>query len=572
MAGRNVLLMSFNVIIDTVKVEHCIDHLVSHSLISKDQKSKLSQSTLPPERRMKILELLQGKVLEESSIFLTCLPEQVSRLLPLCNRRLINLGLDKSRQDQLMTRYAMLNRGQAEEYASQLSEKVNELAKENEYMLKIPLLLNLLSLMAQNEELSERTSSLTLQLKTVFDIYPFIYCIQRGMQYDPDNPPNDVMYALKQLQTLALETVLEKPATIIPLEHVQQNYGCKLLMQAPLHSKFDSIITIVVQANHWFAGDFALSLECVNECDNKKEVVRAISQSLPPRLLVLPDQIHSTTTIRGLNMILEKNFSRVSHVSVTLNSSTHFNMDIVQELAYSIRRSTSVTDLYVSYTSTELLTFFLSHITSDYRANLLTIVCESKATLSEKLTASTYTQLKSCISSLSGITTFTLVGCRNSLTLRNIIRHLPPILATLEIKECLFDSVSALDISSYLERASGLFVLSLEKCELADGATEMNLFKGLRSNKSLVNLRLRGSSLNVQALKVLCEALKFTRALKHLDLTQIELSTPVCSALASAINVSCSLKDLKLTTSQVCSEGLTSLGETEKEGFKLIQE
>ena len=62
--------------------------------------------------------------------------------------------------------------------------------------------------------------------------------------------------------------------------------------------------------------------------------------------------------------------------------------------------------------------------------------------------------------------------------------------------------MSALDITAYLDRATGLFVLSLEQCELADGATGMNIFKGIRSNKSVMNLRLRGASLNAQALKV----------------------------------------------------------------------
>ena len=77
-------------------------------------------------------------------------------------------------------------------------------------------------------------------------------------------------------------------------------------------------------------------------------------------------------------MILEKKIAKVSHMYVTLNSSTHYNMDLVGELACSIRNSTSVADLYVTYTSTDLLTAFLSAITTDYRANILTIVCECK--------------------------------------------------------------------------------------------------------------------------------------------------------------------------------------------------
>ena len=49
-------------------------------------------------------------------------------------------------------------------------------------MMKLPRILQLLCLMAQNEEQSTQTFTVTLQLMTAFNIYPFLYCIQRGMQ------------------------------------------------------------------------------------------------------------------------------------------------------------------------------------------------------------------------------------------------------------------------------------------------------------------------------------------------------------------------------------------------------
>ena len=59
-----------------------------------------------------------------------------------------------------------------------------------------------------------------------------------GIHYDADNPPNDVLYALKQLQNLALETVIDNPSTTVPYELVQQKYSCKLLMQVSLKPDF----------------------------------------------------------------------------------------------------------------------------------------------------------------------------------------------------------------------------------------------------------------------------------------------------------------------------------------------
>lgn len=73
------------------------------------------------------------------------------------------------------------------------------------------------------------------------------------------------------------------------------------------------------------------------------------------------------------------------------------------------------------------------------------------------------------------------------------------------LTDCLLDSVSAMDITSYLDRAATLQTLNLSLCELSDGATGMSLFKGLRNNKAILNLNLRGANLSVQAIKVCTE-------------------------------------------------------------------
>lgn len=57
-------------------------------------------------------------------------------------------------------------------------------------------------------------------------------------EYDAENPPADIVYALNQLQTLALETVLEKPQTLMSYETAQQIYGCKFLTQVCSHCRF----------------------------------------------------------------------------------------------------------------------------------------------------------------------------------------------------------------------------------------------------------------------------------------------------------------------------------------------
>ena len=63
---------------------------------------------------LQVFSLLRGEVLEDCSILITCLPRQVTQLSPLCDRRLINLGLDCTRQEQFITRYVLLNRGKGE--------------------------------------------------------------------------------------------------------------------------------------------------------------------------------------------------------------------------------------------------------------------------------------------------------------------------------------------------------------------------------------------------------------------------------------------------------------------------
>ena len=47
------------------------------------------------------------------------------------------------------------------------------------------------------------------------------------------------------------------------------------------------------------AGDFVLSLECVNESEHRKDAVRIIGQSLPNKLSITPDEINSNYAVRG---------------------------------------------------------------------------------------------------------------------------------------------------------------------------------------------------------------------------------------------------------------------------------
>ena len=59
-----------------------------------------------------------------------------------------------------------------------------------------------------------------------------------GIHYDPENPHTDVLYALNQLQSLALETVIDNPKTVMSYEMVQQRYGCKLLNQVDVRGVY----------------------------------------------------------------------------------------------------------------------------------------------------------------------------------------------------------------------------------------------------------------------------------------------------------------------------------------------
>ena len=66
---------------------------------------------------------------------------------------------------------------------------------------------------------------------------------------------------------------------------------------------------------------------------------------------------------------------------------------------------------------------------------LIRRVCCSKTFvhLVEKLSASVYTDLKGAISSLYQISDFQLVGCKNSVVLKNVIRNLPRNLQTITL-------------------------------------------------------------------------------------------------------------------------------------------
>lgn len=70
------------------------------------------------------------------------------------------------------------------------------------------------------------------------------------------------------------------------------------------------------------------------------------------------------------------------------------------------------------------------------------------------------------------------------------------------ISDSLIDSIAALDLSAHLEETQVLDSLLLERCDFQDSVTCLNLFKGLRTNRTLQHMSLARSNLNTQSLKV----------------------------------------------------------------------
>ena len=58
MAGSNALLACYKSILDTVRVENCFNYFLSQSVITEEQKSSLVKSSLSPEHKMKVSQLL----------------------------------------------------------------------------------------------------------------------------------------------------------------------------------------------------------------------------------------------------------------------------------------------------------------------------------------------------------------------------------------------------------------------------------------------------------------------------------------------------------------------------------
>lgn len=61
------------------------------------------------------MNLLEGGIYGDSCILLACNPDQVDLLSPYFEKRLINLGLDSTRQEAFIRRYSLLNSDRGEE-------------------------------------------------------------------------------------------------------------------------------------------------------------------------------------------------------------------------------------------------------------------------------------------------------------------------------------------------------------------------------------------------------------------------------------------------------------------------
>ncbi|XP_013410021.1 NLR family CARD domain-containing protein 3-like [Lingula anatina] len=315
--------------------------------------------------------------------------------------------------------------------------------------------------------------------------------------------------------------------------------------------------------------DFILSLECVNECQGRKDSTDLIAKSIPARLLLRQREPISAAAINGLASVVRSPDCQVTEMDIKVNHFCTYNRETLLTLAEAVRDSANISILKLISLDTGTSTYFLA---TALRGNtsIKTVKCiEESQSENDKISASVWANLQTACQNMTHVTSLTFVNMTNAPLLSNIIRHTPLSIQELHFPCCSLNLVSAEEMSVKLEHTKQLQVLNLCGTKL-ESMNMLSMAQGLKVNQSLKELLLTDTQLDNNGIQALSEALKFNHTVQRLDLSRINISNQGCRTLAAALAVNVSVQEVLLMGTKISREGMRIVKEIKKENLNIV--
>ncbi|CAH1778043.1 unnamed protein product [Owenia fusiformis] len=315
--------------------------------------------------------------------------------------------------------------------------------------------------------------------------------------------------------------------------------------------------------------EFMRPLECLNECEGRMAVVKCLTTALPECIAINGKNVISQSAILGFSHALSTSKSKVTQLTLTLDSHATYRSNVYIKLAHAIRSNGSITTLILKWSSPDLLATFISQIFPG-NTTITHIACTDESKMADaQLSGTLWSNIRSSCQGMSRVQYLGFTHCKNPNLINNVLRNIPNETRTLELSHCTFNVVTAEEVAIKLERNQHLKVLDLSHVPL--NSTFLSaLTRGIRINSTIRDINLGHCDLDMTGLMVLTEALKFNNGLRSLDIRNTVLTNEGCKLLVKAVQVNKTIKQVCLTGCKIATEGKWMLETFRKDGFQLL--
>ncbi|KAL8591300.1 hypothetical protein ACOMHN_041641 [Nucella lapillus] len=280
-----------------------------------------------------------------------------------------------------------------------------------------------------------------------------------------------------------------------------------------------------------------------------------LPKSLPKAMIVQRDGLIPVKCLQGLALAVESPLYHLTTLHIELLPFQVYQSQVFQTLAQALSENQHLQNVVIRWHRLPLAVDFLKACLVKAPA-LSSVVLEdvSRQSVVKNVSASTWANLQEACSLLKNTRSFSLVDCGSAHVVAQWVNYLPNTIRAMQFKGCAFNSISAANLGSKLEKSEDCVTLNLADTFLQTSDLSA-LFHDLKLNSSLQNLSFAGSHLDRSAADSLAEYIRLNSSLHRLNLSRCHVTTKACRLLAAAMTGNYSLQTLDFTDAEVSNEG-----------------
>lgn len=246
-----------------------------------------------------------------------------------------------------------------------------------------------------------------------------------------------------------------------------------------------------------------------------------------------------------------------------------YHINALKELAYTLEKCRYVRTLKLRWTNDYLLALFLAIIYGKNRAiGVLKIYDESKNT-NDLVTATVWSNIWAARTGMRFIKIFAFVCCRNPALVTSIIRNTPDTMHELYLNNCTLDLIGAQELANKIDTSTRLKLLCLQSARF-NKADFLHVTKGLKHNRTIIELNLSHVRLDYNSLIPLLEALQFNKGIRKLDVSRNSFNDNAVKALVEMLHVNNTILEMNIRECGVSEWGKAYLKESTRDNVLIL--